>query len=350
MRKLLKKNNGQVIVISIAALLVIFILVIVVVETGNLVYNKVHMQNIADSGAVEAGLWYARSLNVIALTNKALGVLGFAGILTAVVDDGATLKAAQELQKVQDSIIAGMPIITAGAVVRNGGGNGVISIPLFNTANFQSSHCMPSFNLERRYLIGGLTQKKRTYTVTKDGKKIELTEAQARRLVYDEKIRNRNEAWKSYKFDHDPEFGDRYVGSKEKDVKADLPLDIIETDKEHTVLVLSFKKDVPQILNNGFLKDNERSPIKPAFLLSTAMVRVSGGSMNVFDPSAANYSPKIEQVQLPQVGDPQALAQTLDKAGDILKSTGLDSSGNSAELFGKINSGIQLINDDILLH
>jgi hypothetical protein len=355
-RRLLKGKKGQVLVISIAALLVVFILTVVVVETGNLVYQKVHMQNIADSGSVEAGLWYARSLNVLSLSNKVLALAGVAGIVGSFLGAPEAMEIPRVIQKMQDAVagtgvfekIKPMPLLAAAAVVRNGSENGVISIPLFNVADFQDSCCLPSFNVERRYLTD-VPVKKKKYSI----KGRELSEKDSKRLQYESKIRNRKEEWQKVMYKNDEKYGTTYVKAEEVASKADIPLDIKETDDdqtEHTVLVFSFKKDAAQLLNSGFLADKDKNPVKPSFLLSTAMVRIGGGSLDIFDMAGANFSPKLDHVMLPAVKEPEKLNNTLSKAGDIMKGTGLDASGSSGGLFGAIGKSIQIINSDILLH
>src|ERR1017187_1671741 len=141
MRKLIKGEKGQVLVISIAVIFLIFIFVIAAVEIGNLMYEKTHVQSIADSGAMEGGLWYARGMNILALSNKVLAITGVAAVVAALfgAEEGGR-KAIDMVQKAQDMIagtgemantgIKPMPFFCAAAVFLNGSDNKVMSIPL----------------------------------------------------------------------------------------------------------------------------------------------------------------------------------------------------------------------------
>ena len=174
-RKLIRKNKGQVLVISIAVLLAIFILFFLVVETGNFMYEKVHLQNAADSGAIEGGLWYARSLNILSLSNKILLCSGIAGGIMTFCGFPDGFKAAELVRNIQDVFagtgkpgtasfnIKAAPCVAEGCVIWNGKKNEVDSIALFNVENFSDNTIFPSFNVERTY-VGVKTERKIIYS------------------------------------------------------------------------------------------------------------------------------------------------------------------------------------------
>ena len=89
MKRNITGNKGQILVPAILAVVALFMAVILTVETGNVVFEKIKAQNAADSAAVEAGLWYARSLNIVSISNKILAV----SALAATICEIAGLKA-----------------------------------------------------------------------------------------------------------------------------------------------------------------------------------------------------------------------------------------------------------------
>jgi hypothetical protein len=325
------KNKGQVLIIALAAMMVLFVITIVVIESGNLIYEKIHMQNIADSGAMEAGLWYARGLNILSLSNKILLCAGgIAGIITAVYPPAATKakKIPEIVQKLQDAFagtgdfakwkVKPGPLVAAMLVVRNGWENGVIDLPIFNTEDFSENGFNPSFNVDRTY-ISDVENKNVTYYIkSKCDKQTYTFRGPARKVYYT----NGGKSWQLIKPECytacgqtycGPLFVSRKVERKVKSIKL-IPLTIEETG-EHSVLVVSIKTNVKQLLSSGFLKNKNGDEIKPAVFISTAMTTIDGGSMDIWDINGAGYTPKIRHIILPQI---QQL-KILEKLQDYIK-------------------------------
>jgi hypothetical protein len=70
--KLRKDEKGQILVISVLVLLMLVVFIYAVFNVGQMVSEKMRMQNIADSAAYSGAVWEARLLNFTAYTNRAL--------------------------------------------------------------------------------------------------------------------------------------------------------------------------------------------------------------------------------------------------------------------------------------
>lgn len=86
-----KGKKGQVLVIVLGLVFVLYALSLFIIETGRFVTAKMHLQNTADSVAMESGIWYARSLNMASLINKVRYVTSFVqnavdGLLNYILD------------------------------------------------------------------------------------------------------------------------------------------------------------------------------------------------------------------------------------------------------------------------
>ncbi len=346
--KLIRKKKGQALVVSIAAFLILFILVIAVVEAGHLMYMKTRSQNIADSGAMEAGLWYARGLNTISLTNKVLAITGVAGIvatiLTAGEAGGATLEAIQKVQKAQD-IIAGtgefnrvkaFPYIMAAMVLRNGKENGAVSVPFYNVDSFAEGKCLPSFNVRRRYLSDIIDidsdngEDRYYYTEGKTGRKVYVDRD---KVAYNENIKSRKNENDRVKIRKGEAGGNKFLKREKAEGPKDVPLDIIETSQDHTVLVVSYKDNYKQVLGSGFFTDDDGGQIKPDLLLGTSFVSVSGGKMDFWETDGAGYEARMEHIKLPD----------LTQSKEIMDALGQESEGGLSKAVG-------FLSDNLLMH
>ena len=353
MRKLLKSKKGQVLVISLAVIFLIFVFVIAAVETGNLMYEKAHMQNIADSGAMEGGMWYARGMNILALSNKVLAVTGVAAVVASLFGAyDAGKKAVEFVQKAQDVLagtgtmeksgIKAMPFFCAAAVLLNGKDNKVLSIPLHNLEDYETGRWMPSFNVKRRYAdSSGNTgdEDKYYYRKKSTGEKVYVEKES---VVTDVSIRNKH---KKRTLNH-PVHGNRFLSVEKGSNKEDgtVPLDIVESSQEHSVLVVSCreKKNIKQITSSGLLKDDKGEEIRPDFLLGFSFVRVSGGSLDILELDGANYEPFLEHIQFPVLKQTDGLAEAAGGAAD-----NADEPGQMVEY---LNSAIDILNGGLILH
>jgi hypothetical protein len=388
MRKILKKKRGQVLVVAVTAMFVLFVFAVAVVEFGGYIYEKIHMQNVADSGAMEGGLWYARALNITSLSNKILvAVTGVALIATA-ASLGTTWPFWQQVLtwyiRVQDFFsgtgdfkgFQAMPAASAAAVVINGVRNsGVVSFPMFNIENFKDKGFMPSFNLKRRTLAEMLEPE------SLDSRYYYIEENSGNRVDVPSNEVKTNRAGRKYhasdgKFVIKQEFvcagGEGEMPEKfrkglealrEAKKKAPLlgnvldeitkrvPLDVVETNP-HTILVLSFKSGIQQKLGTGFFKDRSGNQIIPLVLASSALVRVDGGSMCFLDLNGADYTPHLDHILLPKIeltggGDSSAVAAGLQRyAGENMGSFE-GSAGKMAEFLSKAND---FVTNYVILH
>lgn len=369
MRKFLRKKNGQVLVISIAVIFILFIFVIAAIEIGNLMYEKTHMQNIADSGAMEGGMWYARGMNILALSNKVLAVTGVAAVIATLLGaPGAGKDALEFVQRAQD-LIAGtgdmekagikpMPLFCAGAVLLNGSDNKALSIPLCNLKDYNTGKWLPSFNVKRRYINdigdpGKSGQDGDNGASNKDNDKYYYTPKGTDEKVYvdnkyvriNQKLKNKSKAMTI----DDPIHGYKLLRKEEAKPKdaGVIPLDIIESSGEHSMLVVSIKNSGQLKLITGvkFLKNDSGDDIKPEFLISTSFVRIAGGKLDIWALDGANYEPHMEHIQFPKIEATDDLADSIGQAANQAQTGG--SMGKMGEYLG---SALDILNSGVLLH
>jgi len=61
-------NGGQALVLVAVVLPLLFAYFLYVAGTGNIIKEKIHLQNVADSASVAAVTWQARGLNLLVAT------------------------------------------------------------------------------------------------------------------------------------------------------------------------------------------------------------------------------------------------------------------------------------------
>lgn len=353
MRRLLKGQKGQVLVISIAVIFLIFIFVIVAIEAGNLMYEKTHMQNIADSGAMEGGMWYSRGMNILALSNKVLAITGVAAVVAALfgAPEGGR-KAVELVQKAQDLMagtgsmektgIKAMPYLCAGAVLLNGSDNGVFSVPLHNLADFDTGRWLPSFNVKRRYADkAGKTDDdadKYYYNKRDTGEKVYVEKES---VFTDTRIKNRHQ---KRTMNH-PVHGNRFLSVERGAVckEGRVPLDIVESSEEHSILVVSIKDKVRQLTGTKLLRNDKDEEINPPVLFGYSFVRIYGGKLDILELDGANYEPFLEHTVMPSITDTEGLSEA---AGSAAGSAETD----LGQMAGYLNSAIDILNKGIILH
>lgn len=375
MRKLIRRKKAQVLVVAVTAMFVLFIIGIAIIEIGNLTYEKVHMQNIADSGAMEAGTWYARSLNMISLSNKMLVVTTGIALAATTISGGTTWLFWKDLLKgieTTQDFFAGtgeagkaqvVPWLCWGSVILNGKRNDALSLAVFNVETFDKNK-LPSFNLKRRTL-SDVIDKEQLLT-----KYYYVEEATGRKVNVPKNEVKKNRAGRIYqdgtgKFvikeqglgdDTMPEDISKMLEGISKAIEAvplledafkALPFDIVETGP-HTVLVGSFKDKIPQKTGTRFFLGDNKKPIEP-FLMSCALVRMDGGSMYFWEMDGASYSPHLDKVQLPNLtslGSAES-REILGQAGKYVKE---NNSAGFSEMFGYLDKAGKLLTDGVLLH
>jgi len=379
MRKFVKKTRGQILVVAITAMFVLFIFGIGIIEIGNLFYEKTHMQNIADSGAMEAGTWYARALNITSLSNKLLvvaaGVALAMSSITGPLAIKAVGKAITHIQDLQD-FFAGtgelgkaqvVPWLCWGSVLLNGKRNDALSLAAFNVET-PGKIIPPTFNLKRRTLSDLLDTnqlKTKFYYVEDDsGRKVNVPENEVKT----------NSACRIYqggsgKFvikeqgltgDSMPDVvrgpidkileiaGAVKDAPLIKDMTQKVKFDIVEAGP-HTVLVVSYKNEIKQKLWTRFFLDEKGNEIKP-FMISSGLVRIDGGSMYFWDMDGASYSPHLDKIQLPNLsglGSAESM-EILNKADGFVKNN--QASGGFSGISGYLEKAEKLLTGGVLLH
>jgi hypothetical protein len=352
--KKISRQNGQALVISVVVICIVLLLTVAAIESGNLLYEKIHTQNIADSGAVEGGLWYARSMNMLSLSNGILAITGVVAIASIFVGAGGEgYNLIRGVQISQDAIagtgdfeqVKPMPFFSAAAVLLNGSDNKSLSVPVYNLATLEAGKGLPSFNVKRRFFddIFKKDDDADKYYYMSKGEKIYVDKES---VVHDSNIKNRNSAKAQVMTKNDPVHGTKFLRVEENVQSQGLvPIDIIESSSEHTLLVLVFRNNIKQILGTGFLKDKNNDEIKPLALISSAFVRIKGGKLGIFEINGANYEASLEHIQLPEIADSEGLKSTLENAGEKAKSA-----GNLGAFSGAMSDAIKTVTGGLILH
>ncbi len=339
-KKITGKNKGQILIMAIFVFIIIFMITFLVIETGNLIYKKIHMQNICDSAALEGGLWYSRILNIASLSNK--GLAG-AYAVTAVTL-GACKTTIDAVQGIQDFIMGISPYFIFGMVLLNGYENKVLSVPLFNKEvgesdssesnnsfsfpglssvlpdilekidfnndflnnikNFSSSSSendysiIPNLNLRRQTATEILETEVKYYYKNKD-KKIYVDSSN---VFYNSKARR----WQMIMAVMTENGNRRYFVTREVVNKYGFSTEkgnlktFIEEKGEHCIWVASLKWGNEFLVAKNLFKDEKKKEIKPNnFFLTVSKVVIDGGSLDVKDLNGAKYSPRIERAGLP---------------------------------------------------
>lgn len=372
-KKILKSKKSQILIISIFAFVLIFMLAFMVVEVGNLIYWKIHIQNIADSAAMEGGTWYARALNIVSLSNKVLFLVASGGLILSVLTlgttAGSTKEAIEVVQKVQD-VFAGtgsfkdlriMPALNAGAVFINGIRNeNTLCVPVFNVADFEIKDALPSFNLKRRMLSDFLdfddneANDKYYYRKKTTGEKVYVDEKNTRKNKIGWTIEKKTgkRLIKEGKISLPAELSKSLKPLKELVKNFDLPFDIVETG-EHTILVIALKKNIKPLLDSKFFKKkNSTEDIMPSMLIASSMVVIDGGKMDFWDLDGASYTPELRHIILPKINikdkDNQiesGLTNFSEEVNfDVASETGINN------IFSFLSKATQFLSDNILLH
>ncbi len=340
--RIFKENSrGQILVMAIFVFVIIFIFAFLVIETGNLIYKKIHIQNACDSAALEGGIWYARILNIVAITNKIL-----AGTYVATFLSFGILKNSIDMvQIIQDWIINLSPYFICGAVLLNGHQNKLLSIPLFNKEAGENSinnslsdfsfskitslfpdiinninienevfnkikefanlnmdgdySIIPNLNLKRQTAASILTTEVRYYYKENNVKKY----VDANNVSYNHKAKR----WQIINPIQTKNGPRRYFVTREVVNKYNFNADennplkaFIEEKGPHYIWVGSVKTGNEFLIVKNLFKDEKKKKIESnKFFITMSKVVVDGGSMDVHDLNGANYSPKFERAGLP---------------------------------------------------
>ena len=148
---------------------------------------------------------------------------------------------------------------------------------------------------------------------------------------------------------NDPIHGNKFL-SKEKgkaNNQGTIPLDIVESSNEHSVLVISYKnsEQLNQISGFKFLTNVKGDEIRPAFLMSYSFVRITGGTLDILAMDGANYEPKIEHIELPKI---ESTDDIIDSLGQVTEQT--QTNTNSDKINNNILNVINILNNDLVLH
>ncbi|HPD18202.1 MAG: Tad domain-containing protein [Candidatus Goldbacteria bacterium] len=373
MKKNLKSRKSQVLIISIFAFVLLFVFSFMVIEVGNLIYLKIHMQNIADAAAMEGGTWYARALNIVSLSNKVLFLTAAGGLVISILSlgtlGGGAKNAVDFIQKVQD-VFAGtgtfeniriVPALNAAAVIINGQKNeNTLCIPVFNVEDFELKDVLPSFNLKRRKLSDFLdfndneANDKYYYRKKSTGEKVYVDEKDTRKNKVGWTIEKKTgkRLIKESPVSLPSELNEPLGKLKGIFENLDIPFDIVETG-EHTILLVAIKKDVKQILGtNFFVKKNSSEKIVPSMLIATSMVKINGGKMDFWELDGASYVPKLQHVILPEMKamnkDDEAMTGLQDFAKNTISDVSSETDINN--VFSFLSGSMRFLTNNILLH
>lgn len=285
-----KKRKGQILVFSIFIFIILFLFTLVIIETGNFLFNKIHLQNAADSAALEGGTWYARFLNVISVSNKVLA--GAYGI--GLINLSASKIATEIVKKIQDALLIGGVVAINGFVIFNECQNGLKPIPPILNGDEDDKRKLISLNINRTQLFKDYSRNVKYYYKEGD-RKVYFPEEM---VDYNRKARR----WQ-LKYPVPTKNGPRrYFVTRE--IQTVLPEKInlldtfLEETGEHTVYVIAYKGKDKFIVANNF-KDEKNKKIEPRMLGTNSKVVVDGGSLDVFDINGAQYTPKITRAGLP---------------------------------------------------
>ena len=285
-----KKNKGQILIFAIFVFMILFLFTLIIIETGNFLFNKIHLQNAADSAALEGGTWYARFLNVISISNKVLA--GAYGI--GLINLSACKIATTIVKEIQDGLMIGGVIAINGFVMFNEYQNGLKPLPPILNGEDDDKKKLITLNLRRAQLFENYSRNV-IYYYKEGDRKIYFPESM---VEYNNKARR----WQ-LKYPVPTKNGPRrYFVTRE--IKTIIPekmnfLDtFLEEDGEHTVYVIAYKGKDKFIIANNF-KDQNGKKIEPGMLYTNSKVIVDGGSLDVFDINGAQYTPKITRAGLP---------------------------------------------------
>ncbi len=273
--KMIHGKSGQAYIPLLVAVMLLFILALACAEVGNIIYQKIKLQNAADSAALEGGIWYARTLNIASISNKVLaGTL----VLTCFTGNAAGIKMAQ---KMQDIIVESAPYIACAAVARNGIKNGCISVPVFNGS------MVPSFNIERR-TVKDVIESDKGFSYTKAGTG-ETVYVKKENVNFDPKIGKNG----GYIYQSEDGKITRFV-RKGITEEVEVPLDLVETGKGHTCFVISLNRGYKPIFPGIFKK----RLLKTVFT-AYSMTSISGGTLNIEDLNGASYDVSVVKPVIP---------------------------------------------------
>jgi hypothetical protein len=238
-------------------------------------------------------------------------------------------------------------------------------VPIFNVENFKDDGIKainPGFNLKRRYVSkqfkevlnnGGNENEKDKknkvfyYDEKNGGNRVFVSDADD--VYWNDSVRGTG-GWKTRS---DSRYGGRFVKYSVKDDddgKGEVPLDIVEKDPRHTVLVVSMKSGCKSLLNNTLLKDKNGKDIVPEVYIAASMVRIQGGTMDLFDVNGASYEARLDHIVLPEFNFGQDSASALSGISANI-SNGLGSTGKDiGSALDFINNGRTFATDNFLLH
>jgi len=273
--KIAGKIRGQSFIPVMVIVTVLFMLALAAAEAGNVIYQKIKLQNAADSGALEGGIWYARTLNIASVSNK---VLAGTVVLACFTGNAGGIKAAQ---KIQDIIIESAPYIASAAVVRNGKINGCLSVPVFNNS------IVPAFNIERR-TIKDVLESDAGFSYTKAGSG-ETVYVKKENVSFDPRIGKNG----GYIYQSEDGKITRFV-KKGITEEVEIPLDLVETGNGHTCFVMSFNRGYRPLFPGISGKKAAKLPFS-AF----SMTAISGGSLEITDIKGASYDVSIVKPAIP---------------------------------------------------
>ena len=291
-----------------AALLIIFLMAVVsagvIMKTGKFFFRKAHLQNVADAAALDGGLWYARCLNILSLSNKLQAAAAAATAVSLLTGNPALLRLNTVIADIQDFIIGdgkygrisryAAPALICGMAVKNALKNDCVCLPFMNVKGQKSFLSAASVNV-KRYCIEKISNRKvEYYFINHDyGRKMSVEKTRVH-------FNKRAKRWQISYGRNKGYFVTREVSYEKNSGKCKGRM-LLEDAGEHTLLTAVFYK-------SGKNKEN---------LSALSMVAISGGSMDILDLDAAGYEPNFERVILPTGGIP-GIGGVIQKIGGKL--------------------------------
>ncbi len=131
-------QRGQALPMALGACLMVLALCLFSIKAGRLVLDRVRNRHRADITAFSAGVDYARAMNLLAYSEKALGV-SYASTVILPMAGGRAVKMVRGLQ---DSVLKAGPWMVEASMAHLGWENGLMVVPVWNGSGLK-----PGFNV-----------------------------------------------------------------------------------------------------------------------------------------------------------------------------------------------------------
>jgi hypothetical protein len=292
-------QRGQILPLGLALLLSACLGMFLLISLGRILVARERHRMQADLTAHAGAIDLARSLNITAMINKIQAAI-LAVDLASVAGTSSAWNAHRALCALVDRAYLAAPYLPEATVLYVGSQNQLKAVPVWSKGASGDPSALPTLNLERRYLIGGLESAltslmgngsssdssnslpdasasgppaKYTYVRKQDGQEVTVDSSEVQQVIFKEHGKIRTESRK-----RDPITGKvKFV--KENSTADPFPLDIVETGP-HRVTVIGWADNQDQF-------DSALLPRPPAQTV-IASAEAGGGdtSASALDPNA----------------------------------------------------------------